>query len=48
MRSDIPQRPTIDLDSSEVEDLLSRVSHYADHYDDALVAEFGGAKPTQT
>lgn len=36
------ERPTTDLDLSEVHDLLKRVEDYADHYDDRLVEEFGG------
>ncbi|MDR7511084.1 MAG: YbjN domain-containing protein [Armatimonadota bacterium] len=35
-------RPTLDLDRSEVHDLLRRVEDYADSFDDRLVAEFGG------
>jgi hypothetical protein len=39
----VAERPTLDLDLSEVEDLLKKIETYADHYDDVLVAEFGGA-----
>jgi hypothetical protein len=38
----VAERSTLDLDLSEVEDLVKKVEEYADHYDDALVAEFGG------
>ncbi len=38
----VADRSTIDLDLSEVHDVIKRVSDYADHYDDILVAEFGG------
>jgi len=37
-------RSTTDLDPSEVKDLILRVGYYADTYDDALVAEFGGRR----
>jgi hypothetical protein len=37
-------RSTTDLDPSEVKDLILRVGYYADAYDDALVAEFGGRR----
>jgi hypothetical protein len=37
-------RSTGDLDSGEVEKMIRRVAEYADHYDDALVAEFGGVR----
>lgn len=36
------ERTTVDLDRSEVLDLVSRVQRYADEHDDALVREFGG------
>jgi hypothetical protein len=38
------ERSTIDLDRSEVLDLVNRVTVYADRYDDILVDEFGGQK----
>ena len=38
----VAERSTLDLDRSEVEEVLKKVEEYADHYDDALVAEFGG------
>jgi hypothetical protein len=40
----IGQRPTIDLDRSEVIALIETVSTDADHYDDELVREFGGRR----
>lgn len=36
------ERPCRDLDRSEVDDLLTRVSRRADELDDELVARFGG------
>ncbi|MCG8425243.1 MAG: YbjN domain-containing protein [Proteobacteria bacterium] len=44
----VSERSTMDLDRGEVLDLITRVKHYADHYDDALVAEFGGVRGTAT
>jgi hypothetical protein len=38
----VAERSTIDLDASEVRDVIRRVRDYADHYDDKLVDEFGG------
>ncbi|MBP9085808.1 MAG: YbjN domain-containing protein [Kofleriaceae bacterium] len=38
----IAERPTLDLDYSEMTDILNRVLHTADHFDDQLVEEFGG------
>lgn len=38
----VAERSTLDLDRSEVVDLLRRVTTYADDHDDALVARFGG------
>jgi hypothetical protein len=38
----VAERSTLDLDLSEVADLVKKIEEYADHYDDALVAEFGG------
>lgn len=40
----VAERNTNDLDLSEVEDMINRVGHYADYYDDALVNEFGGQR----
>jgi hypothetical protein len=37
-------RSTAGLDKVEVEEMIRRVADYADHYDDALVAEFGGTR----
>lgn len=36
------ERPSRDLDRSEIDDLLTRVSRRADDLDDQLVARFGG------
>jgi hypothetical protein len=36
------ERSTLDLDRSEVLDLITRVTRYADDLDDALVERFGG------
>lgn len=38
----VGERSTLDLDRSEVLDLIKRVTHYADEHDDVLVARFGG------
>ncbi len=38
----VADRSTIDLDLSEVHDVIKCVSNYADYYDDRLVEEFGG------
>jgi hypothetical protein len=38
----LSERTTIDLDLSEVGDLVTRIQEYADRFDDELVAEFGG------
>jgi hypothetical protein len=37
-------RSTVGLDPIEVEEMIRRVSEYADHYDDALTLEFGGIR----
>ncbi len=37
------ERSTLDLDRSEVLDLITRVTKYADELDDALVERFGGS-----
>jgi hypothetical protein len=37
------ERSTLDLDRSEVLDLITRVTKYADDLDDTLVERFGGA-----
>jgi len=42
----VTERSTMDLDLSEVRDMINRVGHYADFYDDALVNEFGGQRHT--
>lgn len=36
------ERSTLDLDRSEVLELIKRVTTYADEHDDVLVARFGG------
>ncbi len=36
------ERSTLDLDRSEVLDLITRITTYADEHDDVLVARFGG------
>lgn len=38
----VTERPTLDMDRSEVFDLIRRIELYADEYDDRLVEEFGG------
>ena len=38
----LTERSTMDLDRSEVLDVIERVRHYADDYDDLLVSRFGG------
>lgn len=38
----VAERSTLDLDRSEVVDLVRRVTTNADHHDDILVAKFGG------
>ena len=40
----VNERSTIDLDRSEVMDLVARVSKFADDWDDVLVREFGGTR----
>ncbi|HLL21013.1 MAG TPA: YbjN domain-containing protein [Kofleriaceae bacterium] len=37
------ERSTLDLDRSEILELIHRVTGYADDHDDVLVARFGGA-----
>lgn len=39
----LSERSTLDLDRSEVLDVIKRVSTCADDHDDALVARFGGS-----
>jgi len=41
-------RSTSGLDRVEVEEMIRRVAEYADHYDDALVQEFGGTRHADT
>jgi len=38
----VAERSTLDLDRSEVADMIRRVTTYADDHDDTLVAKFGG------
>jgi hypothetical protein len=38
----VGERSTLDLDKSEVRELIRRVTTYADDHDDVLVARFGG------
>jgi hypothetical protein len=38
----VAERSTLDLDRSEVRELIKRVTTYADEHDDVLVARFGG------
>ena len=38
----LAERTTLDLDRSEILELIKRVTTYADDHDDALVAKFGG------
>jgi hypothetical protein len=38
----VSERSTLDLDRSEVAEMIRRVTTYADDHDDALVARFGG------
>ncbi len=38
----VSERSTLDLDASEVLDIIKRLTTYADEHDDVLVARFGG------
>jgi len=40
----VSERSTLDIDRSEVADMIRRVTTYADDHDDALVARFGGRR----
>ncbi len=40
----LAERSTLDLDRSEVLELIRRVTTYADEHDDVLVARFGGRR----
>lgn len=42
----LAERSTLDLDRSEVLELIRRVTTYADEHDDVLVARFGGRRGT--
>ena len=44
----VSERSTLDLDRSEVRELIKRVTTYADDHDDALVARFGGTMGSAT
>jgi hypothetical protein len=38
----VAERSTLDLDRSEIRELIKRVTTYADDHDDVLVSRFGG------
>ena len=38
----VAERSTLDLDRSELADMITRLQNYADHFDDVLVAAYGG------
>jgi len=40
------ERSILDLDPTEVLDIVQRVESYADRFDDQLIAEFGARPPT--
>ena len=40
----VTERSTLDLDRSEVLEMVSLIQSYADRYDDELIAEFGGSR----
>ena len=40
----LTERSTLDLDRSEVQDLVRRIQTYADDNDEALVDRFGGSR----
>jgi hypothetical protein len=44
----LSERSTLDLDRSEVRELIKRVTTYADNHDDVLVARFGGTMGSTT
>jgi len=39
----VGERSTLDLDRSEILDLIRRITTYSDEHDDVLVARFGGS-----
>ena len=39
----VSERSTLDLDASEVLDIIKRLTSYADEHDDVLVARYGGS-----
>jgi hypothetical protein len=40
----VAERSTLDLDRSEVMDVVARIQKYADDHDDILAAQYGGAR----
>ena len=42
----LAERRTLDLERAEVEFLIHRVGAVGDHYDDELIARFGGSRIT--
>jgi hypothetical protein len=44
----VGERSTLDLDRSEVLEMIKRVTTYADDHDDVLVARFGGTRGVAT
>jgi len=40
----VTERTTTDLDRGEIEEILTNIGAAADHFDDKLVQEFGGAR----
>lgn len=40
----LTDRSTEDLDRSEVKDMILRIGYFADHFDDALVSQYGGIR----
>ena len=44
----VGERSTLDLDRSEILELIRRVTAYADEHDDVLVARFGGKRGAAT
>lgn len=44
----VAERSTLDLDRSEIHELIRRVTTNADDHDDALVASFGGTRGAAT
>ena len=44
----VAERSTLDLDRSEVLELIRRVTTYADEHDDVLIARYGGRRGAAT